>query len=140
MIREATPVDIPAISALWEQMVREMRPGWTPRRDIWEEMCRTLMDQPFYTVLVAEGNGIVGFADGMIFIEPSTGQVHGVGQHFYVIPEQRGFVGGILYREIVSRALAGGAKVLEFFCFPEELSLWGRHGYQPARAMVRLNV
>jgi len=58
LIREATIDDLETVSGLWERMVKEMRPDWTPRRDIWEGMCATLMAQAFYTVLVAEVEGV----------------------------------------------------------------------------------
>lgn len=138
MIRLATKKDIKDVSVLWEKMVLSMRPDWNPNKDLWETMCNTLMDSGFYSILVAESeNSIIGFIDGMIFTEPSTGKTHGVGQHFFILPEYRGRVGGELYREMVSLALKKGAEVLEFFCFPEELPFWRRHGYQPARVMVR---
>lgn len=138
MIRMATKEDVGNISLLWEKMVLSMRPGWQPSREVWEGMCIAMMDSGFYSVLVVEKDkNIVGFADGMMFPEPSTGKMHGVGQHFFILPEYRGMLGGELYREIISLALEKGAEVLEFFCFPEELPFWNRHGYQPARIMVR---
>lgn len=141
MIRLATENDLPAASALWEQMVLSMRPEWTPNRTLWESMAKTMLNSGLYSLLIAEkDNVIVGFIDGMIFTEPSTGKVHGVGQHFFILPEYRGRLGGELYRGMVSLALKKGAEVLEFFCFPEELSFWRRHGFGPARVMVRTYV
>lgn len=142
MIRPATTEDVGRIAELWEAMVREMRPDWNPRRDVWQEMCLQLMAQPQYVMFVAEvDGGIVGFADGLMFLEPSTGKFHGVGQHFYISHSHRkGILPGLLYREIISTSLLRGAEVLEFFCFQEELPFWRRHGYNPARVMVRSHV
>ena len=140
MIRLATTEDVKEISALWEKMVLSMRPEWEPRRDIWEAMCVAMLDSGYYSILVAEkDNKIVGFVDGLVTPEPASGKIHGVGQHFFIVPEYRGMLGGELYREIVSLALKKGAEVLEFFCFPEELTFWQRHGYQAGRIMVRNN-
>ena len=142
MIRKAIGKDLYNISKLWERLVLDARPEFKPRRDIWEQMAMQLLSTNNYTILVAEVNGeIVGFIDGFIFMEPSTGKVHGIGQHFYVLPGHRKmFIGAELYREIVSLAVEKDAEVLEFFCFPEDLPFWRRHGYSPARVMVRANV
>lgn len=143
--REATIDDIEAIADLWEAMVIEMRPGWSPDKELWADMAKALvsMDGLSYTIIVSEteDNEIVGFVDGMIFQEPSTGKRHGVGQHFYVVPFYRkSHVGAKLYESIISEALRNDAEILEFFCFPEDLEFWGKRGFKQVRCLVRREI
>lgn len=141
-IRQATKDDIPKIVELWEQMVNEARGQWLPNKDIWAAMAVQLMQSGMYHLLVAEEKGeMIGFIDGMMFNEPSTGKMHGVGQHFFIKPEHRkSMVGGELYREIMVIALSKGAEILEFFCFPEMIKEWVKRGFFPARILMRREV
>ena len=144
IIRTATKEDAYKVSCLWEQMVNESRPDFTPNREWWEKMFISFMNTPIikYNVVVAEYEGeLVGFIDGFVFPEPSTGKVHGVGQHFYILPEHRqSTIAGRLYVDIVGIALRSGAEVLEFFCFPEGIPFWSKRGFTTARIMMRREV
>ena len=144
-IRLAIKDDAPKVSALWEMMVNEMRPEWTPNRQWWEKMFIALLDTPLvqYTVVVAEeaGGNLVGFIDGLILPEPSTGKIHGVGQNFYIMPEySNSTIAGRLYANIISVALKGGVQILEFFCFPDGIKFWNKRGYGLTRCMMRREV
>ena len=144
IIRTATKEDAYKVSCLWEQMVNESRPKFTPNREWWEKMFVSLMDTPIlqYNVVVAEYEGaIVGFIDGLIFPEPSTGKIHGVGKHFFVLPEHRkSTIAGRLYVDIVGIALKSGAEVLEFFCFPKGINFWEKRGYGLSQCMMQREV
>lgn len=144
IIRYANPRDIEAIAALWEEMVKELAPDYSPRRDWWERMAREMMKTDAYDALVAVSENmdrVVGFIDGFIFPEPSTGKVHAVGQHFYVRPEfrEKGAAAG-LYRRALRHARDRGAEVMELFCFTEERRMWGRHGFRPVRTLMRREI
>lgn len=144
IVRKATPDDIERVSILWEQMVKEMRPDFTPNRQWWMQMCQSFMSNGFieYELIVAEDNDkIIGFIDGMMFPEPSTGKVHGTGQHFYILPEYRKtMVAAKLYRQIISIAIKKGIDAVEFFCFPESIKFWKKRGYNLTRCMMRRTV
>lgn len=141
MIRAAIESDLKEIALLWKQMVLEKKPSWIPDVNIWLIMAKQLMASGIYTILVGIVDGkIVGFVDGMIFVEPSTGKKHGVGQHFYVIPEHRGYIGGQLYKEIVYEAVKKDVEVLEFFSFPEEVKTWFDRGFSIARCLMRREI
>jgi GNAT superfamily N-acetyltransferase len=139
MIRVATKEDAHQISILWKDMVMEARPNWNPNAYDWQKMCEDLLCSGIYHIVVFEHNKtIVGFIDGMIFPEPSTGKKHGVAQHFYVVPEHRGTgVSGKLYEEILFVAMQNGATILELFCFPEMEKYWQDRGFETKRLMMR---
>ena len=141
IIRQATIADASAISLLWEQMVKEVYPKFTPNRKWWEKMMVALIESPMvqYTVVVAEQQSeIIGFIDGLVFPEPSTGKIHGVGQHFFILPEYRhSSIAGRLYGSIVGHALKKKAEVLEFFCSPENIQFWNKRGYGLMRCVMR---
>ena len=141
IIRHATKDDAYEVSLLWEKMVKEMRPEFTPNRGWWEKMMIALIESPTvqYTVIVAERQGeIIGFIDGLIFPEPSTGKIHGVGQHFFILPKYRhSSIAGRLYGSIVGHALKKKAEVLEFFCSPENIQFWNKRGYGLMRCVMR---
>lgn len=123
-------------------MVRELAPEYTPNVEWWREHAKRFLSAGTYQAFVAEDGGrIVGFLDGFIFPEPSTGKLHGVGQHFYVLPEYRGTsAAGLLYRHLLKTARESGCQVIELFCFDREKSFWLKKGYKPVRSMVRREI
>jgi len=139
IISYAKPDDVPEIAALWVRMVKELAPDYTPRRDWWEDMAVALLKTDIYHLCTAQVDGhLVGFIDGFLYPEPSTGQLHAVGQHFYVLPDYRQTsIAARLYREAIRFAHARQASVLEFFCFDEQKSSWLNKGYKPVRTMLR---
>lgn len=143
IVRFATPEDVKILSGLWEQMVHELAPDYTPRRDWWESLAEELLKTSAYKALMAIDTVtgiVVGFLDGFLFPEPSTGKLHAVGQHFFVLPEYRNTtVARRLYAEAYRVAKVAGASVMELFCFPKERRFWNRHGFESARVLMRRN-
>ena len=84
---------------------------------------------------------IVGFIDGLAFPEPSTGMMHGVGQHMYISPEYRNTSVALkIYRRIMQVARHFKVKNWEFFCAADNTELWTKKGYIPQRIMMRRRV
>lgn len=141
IIRYARPHDVEEIASLWERMVKELKPDYAPNVSWWAGMAKVLLNTDAYRCLTAVDDctgRIIGFLDGFLYPEPSTGKLHAVGQHFYVLPEYRGTsTAGRLYKEAIRAARAAGSTVLEFFCFPAEQSFWENKGYAPTRMMMR---
>ncbi len=141
-IRIATKEDVPEVAQLWVQMVEELAPEFSPRVDWWEEMACNLLDGGIYEiVLYLMEDKIAGFMDYFIFPEPSTGKIHGVGQHLFILPEHRkSHVIRKLYKTAIKGAISRGAESLEFMCFMADLKKWEKKGYSPARVMMRREV
>jgi GNAT superfamily N-acetyltransferase len=143
VIRQATEADIVKASRLWLDMLAEMAPQFdTPNVKWWREIATTSMRQGTYFMLVAdEGGKIVGFLDWFLFPEPSTGQVHAVGQHLFLEDAYRGVGFG---RELYERALAWAKKheikSIDMFCFDNEKPMWLRRGFTPLRTLLRKEV
>ncbi len=141
MIKSVREEGLSIIADLWEQMVLEKRPDWKPNKDIWVKMASHLFKSPAikYTILLAtEDNTPVGFIDGMFYAEPATGELHGVAQHFFVVPKLRKTtVATQLYKGIISCALQENIEAIDFFCFPEEQKFWTKRGYFPERILMR---
>lgn len=142
-VRIAEPEDIQQVSDLWLKMVNEIYPENTPRQDWWIEICKALMTTERYFIVIAEVDGrIVGFIDGFAFPEPSTGKIHGVGQHMYVSPEYRSTSAARkLYKKgiQIARRLFN-VQVREFYCTPENRPFWEKKGYVSHRLMMRRTV
>ena len=141
VIRYAGPHEVEEIASLWERIVKELKPDYAPNVSWWIGMAKALLNTEAYHLLTAVDDctgRIVGFLDGFLYPEPSTGKLHAVGQHFYVLPEYRKTsVSARLYREAIRVARAAEASVLEFFCFPEEQPFWASKGYTATRMMMR---
>ncbi len=142
VIRLGNKKDVEQISKLWFQMVNELRPDWKPNINWWKKMCYALLDmKDFYSIAVAEIKGeIVGFMDGLAFPEPSTGKLHGVAQHFYILPKYRkSNVALKLYRYVLRLAQERKVEIFEFFCFSDNKDFWSKKGYKEIRTMMRRN-
>jgi GNAT superfamily N-acetyltransferase len=142
-IRPATEADIVKASRLWLEMLAEMAPQYkTPNVGWWRGIATTNMRQENYFLLVAdEGGKIVGFVDYFLFPEPSTGQIHAVGQHLFLRPEYRGKgMGRELLKTAEAQAIAKGVKAIDMFCFDAEKPMWEKHGYRPLRSLLRREV
>jgi GNAT superfamily N-acetyltransferase len=138
-LREATVDDLPEIGQLWLRMVDELLPGSTPNLEWWTRMAKGLFLTGLYVILIAEADeGIIGYIDFMLYPEPSTGKIHGVGQQFYVLPEHRHhMIAAQLYKRALTIARNRGAHVYEFFCAADDLKRWLKKGYQPVRVTMR---
>jgi GNAT superfamily N-acetyltransferase len=130
------------ISNLWLALVKELAPDYTPNRDWWCDMAENLIKTDVYHILAYEsGSKLIGFIDFFIYPEPSTGKIHGVGQHFYVLPEYRYTgISGKLYRSAIKYGKDHGAEMMEFCCFYADINKWQRKGYIPLRAIMRRSI
>jgi len=139
IVRSGNKEDIKQVGRLWLQMIAELSPSLTPNVEWWKEMANNLFDAGAYYLVVAEEDGVLkGFIDGMLFPEPSTGKIHGVGQHMYVRPNYRNtFIAARLYKKLVRALQDNGATILELFCFDNEKPLWEKKGYKPLRQLMR---
>lgn len=142
LIRQANEGDILKVGRLWLEMVKEMRPDFTPNVEWWRKIAADAMRNGSYSMLVVDDGGkIVGFLDWFLFPEPSTGQVHMVGQHLYLKPELRGSgVGRELYEKTMEIGVARGVKTFELFCFGNEQPYWEKRGFAPLRTLMRKEI
>lgn len=142
IVRPGDKTDIEQVSRLWLQMVAELSPSSTPNIDWWKEIAGNLFDTKVYYLVVAEEDGFLkGFIDGILYPEPATGKLHGVGQHMYVRPGyRRSITAPRMYRKLIKALRENGATVLELFCFNEEKTLWEKKGYKPLRQLMRREV
>jgi hypothetical protein len=113
-IRKATIEDIHHMSRLWAALVMEENPEAKPDRRAWENMQKRLFALRNYYAYVAEnGNGVVGFNNGLVLTDMETGERYVEGGNFYVLPEHRmGFAGRMLHRNSFQVAKSVGAKFL----------------------------
>lgn len=142
-IRQGTEADILKASRLWLEMLKELAPQYkSPNIEWWRRTAENAFRRKVYFLFVADNGGkIVGFLDWFLFPEPSTGLVHAVGQHYYVMPEYRGTtVAGRLYRQTVAEAVKKGAKVFELFTFESQKPMWIDLGFNPLRTLMRKEV
>lgn len=139
IIRRGQIGDVLKVSRLWLKMVNELAPDYTPNVEWWRSHAEQFLKNGNYSMFVAEEGGkLVGFLDFFLFYEPSTGKLHGIGQHFYVIPEYRGnCVSGKLYRNTVKAMKEKGCKVMELFCFDNEKTMWEKKGFVLKRMLLR---
>jgi GNAT superfamily N-acetyltransferase len=137
IIRYAAPHDVEEIASLWERMVKELKPEYAPNAGWWVGMAKALLNTEAYHAVTAvddQTGRIIGFLDGFIYPNPLTGAIHGVGQHFYVLPEYRKTpVAARLYREALKKAKAKGSKIIEFLT---DATTWQRKGYVTQGFMV----
>jgi ribosomal protein S18 acetylase RimI-like enzyme len=138
IIRSGKIEDIAQISYLWLQMINETKLGNNPNVEWWKTMCSNLINmKDLYFLVIAEiKDKIIGFIDGIIYSEPSTGKIHGIAQNFYVLPEYRQTnTSSKLYRYILKIGKQKGVQIVEFFCSNPEY--WAKKGYKDAKVMLR---
>lgn len=142
MIRKATEKDLREVSRLWEMMVLEKKPEWSPNKQWWRDIARKLLKAGFYTIYVSIIDGImVGFGDYFMWNEPATGKLHSVGQHIYVKPSHRKtWCAAGLLKRWKTDARQKGAEIIEMFAFPSEVEMWGRLGFNKVRVLMRMEV
>ena len=142
LIRQGNEGDIVKASRLWLEMVEEMRPDFTPNVEWWRKIARESMRSGAYFLLVADDGGkINGFLDWFLFPEPSTGQIHMVGQHLYLKPEFRGTgIGREMYETALEFGKTRGIKTFELFCFDAEQPYWEKRGFAPLRTLMRKEI
>lgn len=127
---------------MWVDMVLEKRPDWKPNIDWWMTIAAQNMAAGHYSQLFAiDGDEAIGFGDFFMFPEPSTGEIHCVGQHLYVKPEYRGtWAASRLVRAWNKVALDMGATKMELFAFQDEQGRWKKVGFEPVRVLMRKGV
>lgn len=142
IVRAGNESDIVKASRLWLEMVKEMRPEWTPNVEWWRKIAVGSMRSGTYFVVVAdEGGKLVGFLDWFIFDEPSTGKTHAVGQHLFLRPELRGSgIGRNLYDKAMEAVKDMGINTVELFCFENEKPMWEKRGFAPVRSLLRKEI
>ena len=139
IIRRGVLHDVLKVSRLWLRMVEETAPHLTPDVSMWRKHAEGFLTNGAYSIWVAEEGGrLVGFIDSFLFPEPSTGKLHWVGQHFYVLPEfRKGPVPGLIWRSALSLSKRNGAKVWEFCCFEGMRPFWEKRGFKQTRCFMR---
>lgn len=133
VVRKAEREDIPRISVLWALWVRSVDPeNGNPDIDAFVDFQMRIMGLPEFHYFVAEVDGrMVGFVNGFIDVQPSTGKKIGCSEQLYVLPEFRGSqVGGMLFRRMVESANESGAEVLALQCRPEKKDFWEKKGFK----------
>jgi len=130
---------IPVAAGLWLEMVGESRPDWKPDVAQWIEYAERMMQSGTYSqYFVVTDDDVCGFGDGMLFPEPSTGELHCTGQHIYIRPEYRGSRAASLLVNIWSEtARAAGARYLDLFSFYGETKRWKKRGFEEVRVLMR---
>jgi GNAT superfamily N-acetyltransferase len=142
-IRKGIEADIHKVSRLWVEMAKELRPDDTPIPEWWRAIAINMMRfNKEYYIFVADDNGkLVGFIDGIVVSEPSTGMIQGIGRHFYVKPEYRN--NGIawkLYIEICTQAKDRGAKAFTLSCLPDKVEFWKKRGFKTSEINMRMDL
>jgi GNAT superfamily N-acetyltransferase len=142
IFRSGDEQDIVKVSRLWNEMVYEKRPEWTPNMDWWRDIAVKNFRAGVYFFYVAdEGGKLVGFTDFFIYKEPSTGQLTGAGQHLFLKKEYRDKKIGLqLMLEVLEYYKTHGVTTAEIYCFGEEQSMWEAKGFKAVRTLMRVEV
>jgi len=137
MIRIATKKDLYEVSKLWIEMSKELVPEREPNVEQWIEMCSNLFDAGMYYLVVYEVREILGFVDGMVFDEPSTGQKHATAQHYYVLPEYRKTkIASLLYNKAIEIGIEKKATAVGIYCLPEMEQFWNDKGFKKKQIVM----
>src|SRR3972149_3738791 len=136
MIRPALIVDLNAIAVMWVDMVKEeFGENSTPDISNWINLfSEKMVNNEHFTMLVAEnGDGIVGYISGEVFVEPANGKMTGVSHSMYVKPPYRNLgISNLLYHRFAKRLIKQGVKTISFYCNPEKISYWEKKGFTPS--------
>jgi predicted N-acetyltransferase YhbS len=136
-IRRGNEGDITKLARLWRDMVKELEPYSIPNVDWWK--AATLQHMRYnkeYVCFVAEiGQTIVGFADFVLIVEPSTNKAVAVAKHMYTKPEERGKkIGYFVKQTCMEMAKIRGATQMLFETTDPEK--WKRHGFEVVRSVM----
>ena len=140
MIRLATKEDIPELSKLWVEMIKELEPDWEPNADVWIKNCENLLDSGSYGIGIAiEDDKMVGFIDGMTYYDPASDKIIGFGKNFYVARDYRGTdIAEELMITSIVEAQKRGVETLEMQCYPDKLEYWVKHGFEGRQIISRM--
>ncbi|MEK6760095.1 MAG: GNAT family N-acetyltransferase [Deltaproteobacteria bacterium] len=138
-IREATIDEVEAVADLWLAMCAELKPEATPDKGAWIKLVGDLFRTGTYHIVVAEDEGrLVGFVDGLIYLEPSVGQKIGMSQFIYVHPDHRfSDTAPRLYQLIVQLVNGYGVTSVYTTCEQKTKALWERKGFVVERYIMR---
>ena len=140
-IVEANVADLPELSVLWEAMIKEVMPDARPNHAWWMRYVAEYFKHSDYKCFKAKDCGVtVGFIDGMLFADPSIGEVTAHGLNFYVLPVYRGIVGARLYLKLVKEGKARGAKYIDLICYKNTTPLWEEFGMNAVRRIMRKEI
>ena len=141
-VREAIVSEVEDIVDLWLKMGTELHPEATPDKDAWVRLIQGLYKSGKYRIVVAEEAGrLIGFVDGLVYYEPSTGQETGISQFIYVLPEYRMTdVAPRLYDLIVKIVNGAGAMVIQTTCDARTKGMWERKGFVVERFIMSKKV
>ena len=138
-IRHATSEDVEEMAILWRMMIKEIQPNGEANKAWWIQYQREMMKTNLYCSFVATYQSVmVGFINGLVYPDAVTGDLIGLGQDFYVVPEFRGGkITKLLYRNLIKSGKKRGVKALEFTCFEGQLDMWMNKGYKINKYYVR---
>lgn len=139
IIRKGNEGDVIKVSRLWLEMLKEMKPEYTPNIEWWRTICIESLRSKRYMIFIAElGGSIKGFLDLFLFPEPSTGKIHAIGQHFFIRPNYRkNGIAYSLYKRAIKESIKNKASIFELFCFDNEKDMWMKKGFKPIRNLLR---
>jgi len=132
IIRIANKKDIQKISLLWIEMVKELMPESNYNVEWWRKRADILLGMEEYFIYVAEIDGlIVGYIDFMIFPEPATSTLNGIGQTFYVLSKYRGNgISGKLWKVAIDKLKKNYVENMEILCADKQRPFWEKRGFK----------
>lgn len=136
------PDEVESVAELWLSMGLELHPQSTPSRETWIELTQGLFRSGKYHIVVAEHEGqLVGFVDGFVYLEPTSGQLTGISQYIYIMPAYRmGDVAPRMY-ELIQRLVNGdGAQTVLITAELQTKRMWERKGFVVEKYIMRKQV
>jgi len=124
-------------------MTNDLTPGCNPRLDWWMNYTNSLLRSGDYRVIVYRYNDrIIGFVDGFLLKEPSSGELHGVVQYLYVLSEFRihSVAGKELYKAIIRYFIECHTDTIDFMCPCEDVLKWERRNSKPVYIVMRRRI
>lgn len=98
--RRAVKRDILELSYLWKDFILEENSNRNPNQEEWIRVTSGLVDDPNYYLLIVENesDGIIGFVDGYVTLEPALNEMCIMGKNTYVKPKYR--KAGVAFRKL----------------------------------------
>ena len=142
IIERATEFDLEEVALLWEKAVLEIHSSYIPNKEWWKTRTQVFMNTPGirYVMFVTRNNNnkVVGFVDGSIHPEPTTGLFHAIGHHLFVLPEYRGSIGGQLYKTFITYVLNfEDVKVMDAAVSLKSKSFWVKRNFEVFHYLIR---
>lgn len=92
----------------------------------------------FYAV--DENNRVIGFIDGILYYDFTKSIKMGCGNHFYVLPEYRGFLSIKLLRKLINLGKQLGIKEMGLVTWSKTVNQWKRFGFHKERYIMIRNI